>query len=120
MDQLADFLLQKPLSEDPCYDELVPSELRDLPKNRQTLLCEQGVLDVLIDVLKRIDVLVEQAALKKHGRNVSAVARKTTHQLQQQGSGGLAGKPRERRRSSANVHGKRRKSSVVAHRAGTG
>ncbi|KAH8096221.1 hypothetical protein JL720_3580 [Aureococcus anophagefferens] len=70
VDQLADFLLQKPLSEDPCYDELVPSELRDLPKNRQTLLCEQGVLDVLIDVLKRIDVLVEQAALKKHGRNV--------------------------------------------------
>ncbi|KAJ8601792.1 hypothetical protein CTAYLR_006814 [Chrysophaeum taylorii] len=62
IDQLTNFLLRKSLQEEPDYAALAKSVLRDLPYDRQMLLCEQGVLVALLNILDILESLVTEVA----------------------------------------------------------
>ncbi|KAH8083393.1 Inositol 1,4,5-trisphosphate receptor [Aureococcus anophagefferens] len=102
IDQLACFFMGKDLFDDPLYEDIKPSELRDLRESRQLLIAEQGVLDVLIVILKRLDSLVEDAVAKASGgRRTSSVQRDVMRRASTVGGPGDHGPPAPRSTAAA-------------------
>lgn len=118
IDQLTNFLLQRSLQEVPDYPYLAKYPLQDnIPFERQMLLCEQGVLKEILDILDSLQKLADEVVTKLGGDTSDASFRLRLRNSLKKGDSTSVPMVRSRR-VTTNMSGRKKKQQTSVSSGG--